>query len=403
MTAVHTPSREAPVLPVDPFSHDSILDPYPMHAALRSAGPVARLEEYDCFAVTGFEEVYEVLTDFETYCSSGGLGPKDIRKQTSWRPPSILESDPPTHTVMRRALTGVINPGTVRALRGPFTGPAEALADAVVARGTVDAVHDVAEVYPLRVFPDAVGIPEEGREHLLPYGNMVFNAFGPENDIHREAFANGEERSAAIMRNCARQNLSDSGFGARIWDRAHEGLITPEQATLLVRALLSAGVDTTVFGIGNTLKVLSERPDAWAALREKPHLAKFAVDEALRLESPFQKFHRTATVDAVLGGVRIPAGAKVLLFLGAANRDPRKWAHGDRFELERTAAGHVAFGMGLHQCVGQPIARLEVELILQALLKRVERLEPTGEPVPILHNVLRGFESIPVRLVPARG
>lgn len=131
-------------------------------------------------------------------------------------------------------------------------------------------------------------------------------------------------------------------------------------------------------------------------------MAKFAVDEALRLESPFQKFHRTTTTDTVLGGVRIPEGSKVLVFIGAANRDPRKWGDdADLFSLDRSSSGHVAFGMGLHQCVGQPIARLEMEIVLQELLARVETIEPAGEPVPIVHNVLRGFESIPVKITPA--
>jgi 4-methoxybenzoate monooxygenase (O-demethylating) len=394
--------HEPTVLADDPFDPANILDPYPFLTRLRDAGPVSYLKHSGSYAVAGYQEVYEVLTDFETYISSGGLGPRDIRKDSGWRPPSILESDPPIHTVMRRALTGVINPGTVRALRGPFTPPAVELAEELARRDRFDAVTDLAEKYPLRVFPDAVGIPDEGREHLLPYGNMVFNAFGPENYIFQQAFAHGDEHAAAVMRNCERENLSDTGFGARIWDRVRDGLITEQQATLLVRALLSAGVDTTVFGIGNTLSVLARYPEAWARLRQNPKMARFAVDEALRVESPFQKFHRTVAVDTELGGVKIPAGAKVLVFIGAANRDPRKWGDSaDEFDLDRSASGHVAFGMGLHQCVGQPIARLEMEIILQQLLERVATIEPDGAPVPILHNVLRGFESLPVRITAA--
>ncbi|MCQ9165921.1 MULTISPECIES: cytochrome P450 [unclassified Arthrobacter] len=395
-------THEANVLGDDPFATENLLDPYPFLGRLREAGAVSYLESTGSYAVAGYEEVYEVLTDFETYISSGGLGPRDIRKDSGWRPPSILESDPPIHTVMRRALTGVINPGTVRALRQPFTPPAVELAEQLARRDRFDAVTDLAEKYPLRVFPDAVGISDGGREHLLPYGNMVFNAFGPENYIFKQAFAQEDEHAAAVMRNCQRENLDDTGFGAQIWDRVNEGIITEQQATLLVRALLSAGVDTTIFGIGNTLSVLVRHPQAWARLRENPKLAKFAVDESLRLESPFQKFHRTVAVDTVLGGVHLPAGAKVLVFLGAANRDPRKWGdNADEFDLDRNASGHVAFGMGLHQCVGQPIARLEMEIILQQLAERVAAIEPDGAPVPILHNVLRGFESLPVRITGA--
>lgn len=398
-----TTTFEPQVFTEDPFSEAAIADPYPFLERLRLAGPVSYMEATGSYAVVGYDEVYEVLTDFETYLSSGGLGPRDIREDKSWRPPSILESDPPIHTVMRRALTGVINPGTVRALREPFTAPAVDIVSELTSRSSFDVVADLAEKYPIQVFPDAVGLPQKGREHLLPYGNMVFNAFGPENYIYQQAFADGDAHSAAVMKLCARESLDDVGFGAKIWDRVNDGLITREQAALLVRALLSAGVDTTIFGIGNTLSVLARYPDAWKRLRENPTMAKFAIDEALRVESPFQKFHRTVANDTVLGSVTIPAGAKVIVFVGAANRDPEKWGDdADQFSLDRSSSGHVAFGMGLHQCVGQPIARLEMEIVLQEMLDKFESIELAGEPVPFIHNVLRGFESVPVHVTPHR-
>lgn len=388
-------------LPDDPFTLENISNPYPLHEKLREAGPVVWLEKHGCYAVTRYEWVYEILTDFETYCSSGGLGPKDIRKEAEWRPPSILESDPPTHTVMRRGLAGVISPSTMRRLREQFAPFAEELAEEVAQRGTVDGIVDIAERYPLKVFPDAVGLRPDGRENLLPYGSMVFNAFGADNDIRSAAFAEGERVAAWVMDSCERENLTDTGLGADIWTVADEGRIEPQQATLLVRALLSAGVDTTIFGIGNTLYNLAKYPEQWEKLKARPQLAKFAVDEALRVESPFQMFHRTTTVDTELGGVPIPADSKILLFMGAANRDPRQWGEdADVFDLDRNASGHVAFGMGLHQCVGQPIARTEIELMLQALAKRVDRIELTGEVTPWIHNVLRGFARLPLQLTP---
>ncbi|MEO9247155.1 cytochrome P450 [Citricoccus nitrophenolicus] len=388
-------------LPDDPFTLENISNPYPLHEKLREAGPVVWLEKHGCYAVTRYEWVYEILTDFESYCSSGGLGPKDIRKEAEWRPPSILESDPPTHTVMRRGLAGVISPSTMRRLREQFAPFAEELAEEVAQRGTVDGIVDIAERYPLKVFPDAVGLRPDGRENLLPYGSMVFNAFGADNDIRSAAFAEGERVAAWVMDSCERENLTDTGLGADIWTVADEGRIEPQQATLLVRALLSAGVDTTIFGIGNTLYNLAKYPEQWEKLKAKPQLAKFAVDEALRVESPFQMFHRTTTVDTELGGVPIPADSKILLFMGAANRDPRQWGEdADVFDLDRNASGHVAFGMGLHQCVGQPIARTEIELMLQALAKRVDRIELTGEVTPWIHNVLRGFARLPLQLTP---
>ncbi|GGC82452.1 cytochrome P450 [Tersicoccus solisilvae] len=389
--------HEAPVLDVDPFSPENLRGRYALHETLREAGPVVYLEQYGVYAVTHFDAVHEVLMDFETYCSSGGVGPTDIRRESEWRPAGILESDPPTHTAMRRGLAKVIHPGSVRELAAGFAPSADALAEALVARGGFDAVTDLAQVYPLRVFPDAVGIPDVGRENLLPYGSMAFNAFGPRNEIYDRAFVGAESVTAWVEQACARGSLLPGGFGEKIWEQADLGNITDTEASFLVRALLSAGVDTTVAGIGNTVLCLAREPEQWDRLRREPHLVKFAVDEALRLESPFQMFHRTTTVDTELAGVRIPADAKLLLFLGAANRDPRRWgASASSFDLERNATGHVAFGMGLHQCIGQPIARLEIELVLTALVARAATLELDGDPVEELHNTLHFFASVPL-------
>lgn len=395
----HTQVSDITSVKGDPYSVEHITNPYPLIGRIRDAGPVCWLEDIGVYAVGGYEEVWEVLTDFETYSSAGGLGPKDIRKQAAWRPPSILESDPPTHTVMRRALAGVVNPNVARGLRGTILAPAANLVDRLVAKGDIEAITELAEPFPLKVIPDLLGVREEGREALLPYGNIVFNAFGPDNEILTRAAVRADELSRKILESCRLDQLDPDGLGARIWERVEDGLITDEQAQLLMRALLSAGVDSTVLAIGNIISILAHQPELWSRLRENPELAKFAIDESLRLESPFQKYHRTLNSDAVLGGVSLPKGAKVLLFLGAANRDPRKWGDdADSFDLDRNASGHVGFGMGLHQCIGQPIARVEMEVLLQALLEKVERIEPLGEFEPLVHNSLRGYSRIPVRL-----
>src|SRR5262249_19575820 len=156
------------------------------------------------------------------------------------------------------------------------------------------------------------------------------------------------------------------------------------------RSLLSAGLDTTVYGLGNALFALATHPDAWAQLRDQPELARHAFEESLRLESTVQTFFRTTTTATELGGVELPADAKILLFLGAANRDPRRWERPDQFDITRKPTGHVAFGYGIHSCVGQMIARLEGEIVLKALAERVERLELAAPPVRRLNNTLRG-------------
>jgi cytochrome P450 len=397
---------EAPMLPTlddDPFGPEILADPYDFHARLREAGPVALLPRYGVYAMGRYAEVYASLTDWQTFVSSRGAGLTDFAREKPWRPPSLLlEADPPDHTVVRTAMGAVISPRTVRALRADFAPVAEELADRLVARGVFDAVTDLAEVYPLQVFPDAVGLPVDGRENLLPYGALAFNAFGPHNDLLEAALATAAPVQEWILASCRRDSLAPGGFGAALWAAADRGEITHEQAPLLVRSLLSAGVDTTVYGIANAMYALASHPAQWKLLHADPSLAKFAFDEALRWESPVQTFFRTTTRTVDVSGVEIPSDSKVLLFLGAANRDGRHWGDdAGSFDIRRRAGGHVAFGMGVHQCVGQPIARLEAELVLAALARRVRRVEFAGDPVPKLNNTLKGWASVPLAVTVA--
>jgi cytochrome P450 len=201
-----------------------------------------------------------------------------------------------------------------------------------------------------------------------------------------------------IMDHCKRDMLRPGGFGDMIYQAADAGEIGLEEAPLLVRSFLSAGVDTTVNGIGNALLCLAHHPEQYAKLRADPSLARPAFEEALRYESAVQTFFRTTSVDASLAGITIPAGSKVLTFLAAANRDPRQWPDPERFDIERRPTGHMAFGSGIHGCVGQVVARLEGELILSGIAKRVARLTLAGEPTRRLNNTLRALSSLPLRL-----
>lgn len=400
MTSQAVPVVTTPALPDDPFSPEILTDPYEFHHRLREAGPVVLLPHYGLHAMGRFTEVHASLRDWETFISGRGAGIADFAKEKPWRPPSLLlEADPPDHTVTRTVMNGIVSARTVRALREGFTALAEEIAERVVERGEFDAVTDLAEVYPLQVFPDAVGLPETGRENLLPYGALAFNAFGPDNELRRTALANAARVQEWIAASCQREALAPGGFGAQIWAAADRGEIAPEQAPLLVRSLLSAGVDTTVYGITNTLYALASHPDQWDVLHADPNLARFAFDEALRWESPVQTFFRTSSREVEVAGTVIPEGSKVLLFLGSANRDPRRWGDdADRLDIRRKASGHVAFGMGVHQCVGQPLARLEVELVLTALARRIRRIEFAAPPLPKLNNTLKGWSSVPVRV-----
>jgi 4-methoxybenzoate monooxygenase (O-demethylating) len=388
-----------PTIDADPFGHDVLEDPLPLHEALREAGPVSYLSRYDVHALARYDEVHAVLTDWQGFQSAAGVGLSNFRREKPWRPPSLLlEADPPRHDAPRAVLAKVLGPRSLRRLREAWLADAAALVDEVLDDPEFDAVPRLAEAFPLRVFPDAVGLGPDGREHLLPYGDHLFNAFGPVNDLVEKGQPRVAELSAWVNTQCERENLSPDGFGARIWAAADRGDLTHDQAPLVVRSLLSAGVDTTVHGLGAVLYAFATNPDEWTRLRRDPGLARVAFDEAVRWESPVQTFFRTAVGDREIGGTVIPDGGKVLMFLAAANRDPRRWTTPDTFDLTRDPSGHVGFGMGLHQCVGQHVARLESEALLTALTHRVERFELAGTPRRHHNNTLRAWESLPIRV-----
>lgn len=388
-----------PAVDVDPFDVSYLEDPFPAQAALRDAGPVVWLPRYGVAAVARHAPVRAVLGDWRNFSSASGVGLADFRKEKPWRLPSlVLETDPPLHDRTRLVLGRVLSAAALKAVRPSFQQAADEIVDALIDGGEFDAVPDLAEAYPLRVFPDALGMPRENRRFLLPYGNMVFNSFGPRNAQFREAVVDAGPVLDWVQRQSQRENLSADGWGAQVHAAADAGELTPEEAPQVVRSMLTAGVDTTVSGLGAALYCLARFPGQFAKLRDEPALARNAFEEAVRYETPVQTFFRTTTAPVEVEGVPVGGGEKVLVFMGAANRDPRKWADPDTYEVTRPLVGHVGYGHGIHMCVGMALARLEGECVLGALARKVGRLEVTGPVTRRYNNTLRGLASLPMRL-----
>ncbi len=392
-------TRSAPVSDIDPFAAEFFDDPHRAHEELREAGPVVRLRRHGIWAIARHEQVHATLNDWQTFCSSRGAGISDFARETPWRPPSlILERDPPEHTRARAVLGRVLSPVVMKRLREGFVQAAERMVDALLQRRRFDAIADLAEAFPLAVFPDAVGIRQDGREHLLPYAGLAFNAFGPDNALRREALATAAPHVGWVTAQCQRDNLAPGGFGAAVHAAAEAGEITAEEAPLLVRSLLTAGLDTTVNSIGAAIYCLARFPEQFRRLRHDPAQARNAFEEAVRFESPVQTFFRTTTRPVDIAGFPVEEGQKVLMFLGAANRDPRRWERPDEYDIGRRTAGHVGFGSGVHMCVGQMLARLEGEVLLGAFARKVAAIRITDAPQRRYNNTLRGLASLPVEI-----
>lgn len=386
----------------DFFDEAVLAQPEPFYAELRERGPLVRLTRYDVLAVGRYAETYTIFSDWKRFVSSRGVGLTDFKKEKPWRQPSIvLEVDPPEHTRTRTVINRALSPRAVNALKESFRAEAEALVDRLLQVGTFDAIPEFAEAFPLKVFPDAVGISPEGRENLLLYGSMVFNALGPDNGPRRESMAHAAFVVPWINQRCARDAITADGFAATIYEAVGTGELTEAEAGMLVRSLLSAGVDTTVTGIGSALWCFATNPGEYAKLRADASLVKPAFEETLRYTSPVSAFCRTANQDTEVSGLRIREGEKILCMLGAANLDEAKWPEAHRFKVDRKPTGHLAFGVGIHGCVGQTVARAEVEAVIAALRERVGSIELAGEAVWQPNNSMHLLKSLPITIRPA--
>jgi 4-methoxybenzoate monooxygenase (O-demethylating) len=401
MTTSRRFSPDIAVLTVDPFDEEVLRNPGPYYEQLRETGPLVHVERYGILACGRYQETQEIFADSTRFVSSRGVGLSDFKVETPWRRPSIiLEADPPEHTRARAVMARALAPHAVARLRERFRDEAESLVDRLLEKREFDAVADLAEAFPLAVFPDAVGIASEGRQTLLAYGSMVFNALGPDNAVRRQAFANAPAIAAWVERHCDRSAITSDGFAAAIYAAADAGELTEQEAGLLVRSLLSAGIDTTVAALGSAMLCLATNPDQYALLRRDPQLARQAFEEVLRFTSPVHSFCRTANQSTEVSGLPISEGTKILCVLGAANRDPERWPHADKFDIERRTAGHLAFGTGIHSCVGQLVARLEAEAMLTAVASKVETITLVGNPVWGASNSLHALDRLPLRITP---
>ena len=391
-----------PVLQEDPFSAENLADPTRFHSRLRDAGPVVWLPLHGCYAVGRYEAAAQVFGDWRTFSSARGIGLSDFAKEKPWRDPAVLlETDPPRHNEIRTRVNRILSQKALEDMRDDFIRQADDLLDRVLENDCFDAQTQIAVAYPLAVFGDAIGITKDGRDKLLAYGDMAFNNFGPLNALREASNQKGRDLGVIewIMAQTQRDAVRAGSLGEKFHQLAEDGLITHYEAWNVMRGQLTAGVDTTIAALGHLLLCLAGDPAQYSMLRDEPGLVRKAFDETLRHLSPLQQLFRTAIQPGEVGGAPIQPDTKMLISIAAANRDPRKWSDPDRFDINRNAVDHLAFGRGIHVCAGMNVAKLEAECLLTSFLARVRSLEPAGEPRFILNNTVRRLESLPIRIV----
>jgi cytochrome P450 len=393
MTVVFAPSSDA-----DLFADDILVDPYPAYEALRDQGPAVYLRRYDCWAVGRYADVRTVLRDHERFSSVDSVGYEPTLNVA--RRGTVIASDPPEHDVLRRVLSEKLAPRALGRAKEDIAARAEELVDDLVGRGSFDAVADLARVFPLTIVADLLGMPISARNEVLRFADASFNTFGPLNDRTRRALPVAEGLFDALTSMMTRDKLIPGGWGEAVYAAADRGLIRSDQVIPLLRSYLVASMDTTINAISNAVWLFAEHPAEWQTLRRDRDLLRSAFEEILRFEPPVQVFFRRVTTDVDVDGTRVPAGSRVAVLFGSANRDPRKWPDPDRFVVDRGPMDHVGFGYGVHGCAGQGLARVEAHVVLSALLDRVDTIRLTAPPRRHLNNVVRGFATIPISCSP---
>ncbi len=377
-----------PTSDVDLWSDDVLADPYSSYRALRDLGPVVWLQRHGLLAFTQYSAVRSALTNWQHFSSAAGVGVDDAANEAM--PPSTIKSDPPAHDNYRKPLTSQLSVGSLADDVGTIERTAQQMVAAVIDRGRFDGVADLARPYSLKVVGDLIGLPDEGRDPLPHLAERAFNIFGPTNDRLAAAPSALGQLFGHARAVVAGGQLCPGGRAAQLAESGRPDDIV---------AYTWPGIDTTVNGLGAALYLFAKHPVQWERLRQDPSLIPSSFAEVLRMHAPVHYFTRRTTEQVQVDGVLVPADSKVLLMYGSANRDERKYPDPDRFDITRNPVDQLAFGRGIHLCVGINLARIEAHSLLAALRRSVGRFELDGEAEWLINNTLHGLARLPLSVI----
>ena len=378
---------------IDLWSDENLSNPYPTYAKLREQAAVVRLTQSDVWCLTRYDVIKEALNDWETYSSVKAIGFNDGVNDALQG--TTLASDPPMHTQLRAALTENLTPKALRALKDTASELADRIFKELVAKGSFDAVEDVACVLPLNIVVDLIGVRDQYvRDNILNWGAAAFNVLGPMNARTGMNFPVAGELYGWCSQ-ITQDKLEPGSIGHAIFEAANRGEIPADAPPHIIHQYVAAGLDTTVATIANAIQMLGENPDQYATLRENPDMIVATINETLRVNSLMVAQGRRTTKDVEVDGTVIPAGSHVAILFGAGNRDPRHYEDPDTFSIERNPFDHLSFGFGVHTCAGQGLARMQITAVLEALIRNVKSFS-LGTPVRKINNSSLALEHLPV-------
>ena len=381
-------------------------DPYPTYRALREYDPIHRMPDGTYF-LTRYDDLVDVYRDARTWSSDKKIDFKPNFGDSllyEHHTTSLVFNDPPVHSRVRKLLAPAFSPRALKALQPRIEMLVDRLLDAAAERGTIDMIDDFAAAIPVQLIGDLLGIPDTERGPLRSWSLAILGGLEPV--LSKERFEAGTRAVAEFkdyLRDLIARRTRDNAYDGReilsTLIRASElsgGCDAEERLSELELLhncifLLNAGHETTTNLIGNSIHLLLQHPDAWRDLAAHPELIAGAVEEFLRMESSNQLGNRRATCDTEIGGTRIAANTYVHLCIGAANRDPSQFPDPDRLDIRRHPNRHLAFGLGIHTCAGNSLARMEAQVAIGKLVTRFKTIERVGDFVRGGRARFRGF------------
>lgn len=388
-------TRSIPEYPLDIFTPDAVRNAREVDDALREFAPVVRLAD-GTHMLGRHEHVSAGLLDWKAFSSTS----RPWHDPTSPRPEILLTDDPPRHTQVRKVVADALSPRALERVKAIFEVRAKELLNRLRERdGPVDAVSEVTQAYVFQVLPEILGLPEEGREHMHGFSEMVWATMGPPGALFDQAMQ--YDYSAVIEwleTKCERAALDPDGIGETIYAASDSGQVTLAEAKLLLQTVLSAGADTTFITMANALRAWALFPGEYEALRADPRKVRAAFDESLRWDSPSRMAGRVTTREVAIDDYVIPAGTRCGLMFAAANRDPRYWEAPDAYRLDRDTRHSLGWGYGVHGCVGRTLATMEAQALLGEIAAQVESIELAGPYEPWMTTVGHGPIRQPIKL-----
>jgi cytochrome P450 len=393
-----------------------IADPYPHYAWLRDEAPVYHSADPDLWVLSRNEDVRVAVRDAKRFSSDLNNAsrfddnpfnptmkfPRRLAAVVGRIVPlrTLLTSDPPDHTQLRQKVSRAFTPRRIDAWEPRIRSIAERLVGDIAAKANdepIDLVSDLASPLPTIVIAEMMGIPSHRHDDFKRWSDNLVNGLLTGGSKGR-MLTSAVEISWFFARTVRtrRRNPGDDLVSLLIARDGDADALSLVELIKFCVLLLVAGNETTTNLVSNAMLALLDRPDVWQQVTVDPSLASAAVEEALRFDGPGQGLLRVAITDIAIGGSTIPAGARVLPLIGSANRDPRHWDDPDEFRFDRKSNEHIAFGSGIHFCIGNALARIESRAAIEMLARRLPHLARAGTPTRIASPVLRGLRSLPV-------